>query len=163
MKQLNNEHIINDTEECAGAILDVIPRIMTIIRYQASTCLPADMTLPQFRVLIFIQRHPGTSLSTIGERLGLTVSSISKIIDVLVKRGDVQHTVSSTDRRIAELSLTDQGFVTLQNAFGQTEQRLIELLSPLSAEECRMVNAAMACLQRIDTIARQSCQSSDQR
>lgn len=149
MKLLNDESKLSVTEACAAKAVETIPLIMATIRAKVRACLPEDLTLPQFRALAYINRHPGTSLSTIAECLGLTLSSVSKIIDALVKRGDVRHTVSRTDRRLAKLALTKQGVASLQAATAEAQDRLAVLLAPLADEECAVV---MTVLDRLSQI-----------
>ena len=58
-------------------------------QYPRATCAAtaaADLSVPQFRTLLFLRRHPGASLSEVAEHIGLTLPSISKMIDRLEAR-----------------------------------------------------------------------------
>jgi DNA-binding MarR family transcriptional regulator len=149
MQQLNDAKAPTaEAMACAAAVVEAAPLLMTTIRTVLAACLPEDLTLPQLRVLLWVCRYPRVSLSVVAEHLGLSVSSISRIIDALVKRGDVQHRVSPENRRQAELMLTPQGEQALSAARTQVEIHIAAKLGSLSAEETAGVLAAMTRLQQ---------------
>jgi DNA-binding MarR family transcriptional regulator len=148
VKLLNGEHVGTGAEVGAAALMETMPLLIRKIREEGDTSLPGDLTVPQFRTLMYIERHPGTPLSPIGDHLGLTVSSISKIVEALVQRGDVRHTVSRADRRRARLALTRQGVETITTGRAATQRHLAGLLSTLTEAECATVVAALRCLHQ---------------
>ena len=76
-------------DECARQILEIVPMVMRAIRTEIRSHRGSELSVPQFRVLIFLNRHEGASLSDIAEHLGLTLPSTSKMIDGLVARNMV--------------------------------------------------------------------------
>ena len=74
------------TEECVREVLEVIPIVMRSLRRQFRSHRGNDLSIPQYRALMFLQRNPGASLS-IADYLGITPPSTSKLIDGLVERG----------------------------------------------------------------------------
>ena len=71
---------------CAQEILEVVPAVMLAIRAELRRHRTADLSVPQFRTLAFIDRQADASLSDVAEHIGLTLPSMSKIVDGLVTR-----------------------------------------------------------------------------
>ena len=86
-------------EECARQVLEAVPLVMLAIRTEMRRHRGSDLSVPQFRVLVYLNRHAGASLSDIAEHMGLTLPSMSKMIDGLVLRGLVLRRTNPADRR----------------------------------------------------------------
>ncbi len=135
------------TDECTREILEVVPLIMQAIRAEMRSQRTPDVSLPQFRTLGFLSRHEGASLSGVAEHIGLTLPSISKMIDGLVKRGLVSRETFPQDRRRVALKLTAQGRATWQSARQVTQAHLAQRLEALPASERAAVMSAMQALR----------------
>ena len=133
-------------DECARQILEAVPMVMCAIRSEMRSHRGADLSVPKFRVLIFLNRHEGASLSVIAEHLGLTLPSMSKMIDGLVARNMVTRQMDPKDRRRVTLVLTALGRSSMQSAYKATESRLAERLVVLPAAERRVIIEAMQVL-----------------
>jgi DNA-binding MarR family transcriptional regulator len=129
-------------EDCARAILDVTPLTMRMIRTEMRSNRSPDLTVPQFRTLIFIRDNAAASLTDVSEHLGLTLSSTSKLVDGLVKRALVERSDAPQDRRRMIIKLTASGNASLDQAIQCTLERVsaaIESLSP--AQRTQIFNA----------------------
>ena len=73
-------------ETCAHELMDTAPKIVQSIRIEMRGGHGADLSIPQFRTLRYIQRNPDTSLSDLADHLGLTLPSVSKLVDGLVHK-----------------------------------------------------------------------------
>jgi len=82
-------------------------------------------------VLVFLYRHPGASLSSVAEHLGVTCPTASVLVDRLVRRGLVDRTAYPQERRRIALTLTATGAQHLQQARGATSVRVVNLLAGL--------------------------------
>jgi DNA-binding MarR family transcriptional regulator len=153
MKPLDNK--TNTTQafkmECVSLVMEVVPQIMKVIRSEIRSHRPSDLSVPQFRILNFIRRHPGASLSHLAEHMGLALPSASKMTDTLVQRGLVIREMSSKDRRRVTLSLTEEGASLIQSAREATRIRLANRLANLSDDDCRQVMQALEKIQPIFT------------
>jgi DNA-binding MarR family transcriptional regulator len=146
MKSL--DHGSNVTaDECAELVLDTVPLVSRTIRTEMRRSGPPDLSVPQFRVLTFLRRHPGTSLSEVAEHIGLTLPAASNLIDRLVNRNLVDRQNTSTDRRRIALALTISGESTMQAASIAALAHLTEVLNTLSAEERAVIAQAMVSLK----------------
>jgi DNA-binding MarR family transcriptional regulator len=132
--------------ECARQVLETVPMIMLAIRTEIRHQRSSDLSVPQFRVLMFLNRHEGASLSDVAEHLGLTLPSMSKMIDGLVARRLVGREMDHSDRRRITLSLTPEGQTATQTAYAVTQTQLAGRLQALSAPDRLTVIQAMEAL-----------------
>jgi DNA-binding MarR family transcriptional regulator len=123
----------------AGEILDIVPTIMRVIRAEMQYQRSEDLSVPQFRTLLFISRKPGSSLLTVANHLGLTSPTVSTMVEGLVLKKLIMREISSEDRRKVTLMLTDQGGLVLEKVRYGTQIRLSEILSPLTQQEREML------------------------
>lgn len=129
-------------EVCAQEMLDVVPQIMRAIRAEMRRHRTADLSVPQFRTLAFIDRGDQPSLSAVAEHIGLTLPSMSKIVDGLVARKLVTRETHPADRRRLVLALTRSGQTALATSRRATRACLAEDLATLSdAERANIVRA----------------------
>lgn len=139
------------SEACARELLEVVPVVMHSIRAAMRRYRADDLSVPQFRTLLFIRRNSGASLSDVAEHLGLTLPSASKKIDGLVARNLVKRQGSQHDRRRIHLTLTSDGEALLAKARQETQAHLAERLAVLPPTEIEEVIGAMQSLRPVFT------------
>jgi DNA-binding MarR family transcriptional regulator len=132
-----------DASEVARKMLEVIPAVMSTIRSEMRSRRRSDLSVMQFRTLVYLNLYPGTSLSALAEYLGLTLPTVSQMINGLVEKGVVNRVDSSTDRRRVMLSLTEPGKALLDRSLIGTQARLAEILLNMEAEDIRAVQRVM--------------------
>jgi DNA-binding MarR family transcriptional regulator len=97
-----------DALELARKILDVIPQSMARIRTEMRAASPADLSVPQYRILGSIYR--GRNLAgAIAKHQGVSQPAMSKMIEALVEKSLIRRDTQSKDRRQVPLLLTDEG------------------------------------------------------
>ena len=131
----------------ARQVLEAVPVVMRTIRGQFRSYRRADISVPQFRTMSYIDRNEGASLSELASHIGLTLPSMSKLIDGLVSRKLVTRSSDALDRRRICLALTPLGREELQEAHRSTEQYLANQLATLSAADREAVSRAMQTLK----------------
>jgi DNA-binding MarR family transcriptional regulator len=136
---------------CAREVLDVVPLAMRAIRAQLRKHGAREVSVPNFRTLTYLNRHEGTSLSDVAEHIGLSLPSMSVLIDGLVIQGLVIRQTHPEDRRRVTLGLTDRGRTTLRKADKATARYLEEKLGQLSAAERATVIQGMQVLRQVFT------------
>lgn len=134
---------------CAHELMDTAPQIMQAIRVEMRRGRGSDISVPQFRTLRFIQRTPNSSLSSLADHLGLTLPSVSKLIDGLVKQKLVSRQESTTDRRCLTLALTTAGASIVNSARESAQANLAKKLSNLPEVELEAICQAMQLLRPI--------------
>ncbi|HEX2913360.1 MAG TPA: MarR family transcriptional regulator [Chloroflexia bacterium] len=138
-------------EKSATMIMEVIPLVMRKLRTEMRMYRPADLSIPQFRALNFVRRNPGTSLSRVADHLGLTLPSVSKLIDTLQERELLKREIDAENRRKVRLTLTASGQVALEATLQITMNHLTATVSQLSKEDQLTVEKAMQILRPLFT------------
>jgi DNA-binding MarR family transcriptional regulator len=132
----------------AKDVLEVIPIAMRFIKAQMREHGAADLSVPQFRSLLFIRSHSGSPLGEVAEHLGLTAPSTSKLVDGLERRALVERRDSSTDRRKVTLAITPEGDELLDRAARATRKSISAAMAALPPQELRAIELAMSALKR---------------
>ena len=136
-------------DTCAHDLMDTAPQIVQAIRVEMRRGRGSDISIPQFRTLRFIQKNPDSSLSHLAEHLGLTLPSVSKLVDGLVKQKLITRKESTTDRRMLTLMLTQSGAAIVDSARDDARINLAQKLKHLSDEELETISQAMQLLRPI--------------
>jgi DNA-binding MarR family transcriptional regulator len=87
----------------------------------------------RFATLVLIAENPGISQSTLGHAAGRDKSSMTPVLDDLVRRGLVSRARSDEDRRTYRLTLTPAGDKTLARLVAcarRHEQNLDRIIGP---------------------------------
>ena len=134
-------------QQCAHEILDVTPNIIQAIRVQMRAQQHHDLSVPQFRTLNFLSRYPGSSLSAVAEHIGLTLPTMSVLIEGLVQRELVDRTADVRDRRRVLLTLTPEGKLLHTEALDAAATWLAALLEPLDENERATIVQALEMLR----------------
>ena len=125
-----------------------VPPIIWFIRAQMQPHRKG-LSLPQFRALVLIDRHPEASLSEIAEQCGASLPTTSRLIAGLVAKGMVTRKGCSDDRRQLELAITRLGRDMLDTAWAAVRNRVEEELKPLTDSQRKTIRAAMKLLQGV--------------
>jgi DNA-binding MarR family transcriptional regulator len=90
-----------------------------------------DLSIIQTRLLgVLRDREP--TMNQLGRLLGLDKSSISGLVDRAQRRGLVTRTVSASDRRAFQVSITDAGRQLVEQLAAQFAERIELSVAPLS-------------------------------
>jgi len=143
-------------DDVANQIFEVIPVVMRTIRSKFREHRAADLSVVQFRALAFINRRKGVSLSDVADHIGLTLPSMSKMVDGLVNRKLVSRNEHDTDRRRVCLSITATGKQELDVSHANTQAFLADKIAGLSAPERETISAALHLLQGLFSSERES-------
>lgn len=136
-------------DETARAVLEVAPAIVRAIRSEMRQHRAVDLSVPLFRTMGYLNHHPGASLSDVAEHIGLTLPTMSKMVDGLVARKFATRETHAGDRRRVTLSLTPRGRATWEAARAATLAHLAEQLEALSDGERAAIVQAMELLRPI--------------
>lgn len=136
-------------EDCAALVIASVPAVMHAFRTEMRAGRPAEMSLSQFRALLYLRRHAGASVSDVAAHLDLALSTTSQLIDGLLKSDYVLREIASGDRRRATLNLTAYGTTTLEAIRAQAQARMEERLTALRPDERQAVGIAMQALHRV--------------
>ena len=124
-----------------------MPRVLKAVRVAVRDRATRDLTVPQFRTLIFVHQHAGASLSEAAEFLGLSLPAASKLVDGLVKRSILVRQSAADDRRRMTLRLTRKGEALLAGAQETVRRHLAGLLGQLDEAMLGSLAEALTVLQ----------------
>ncbi len=138
-----------DPEDTARKLLEVVPVIMQDIRSEMRSRRSPELTVPQFRVLAFVNRNEGSSLWEVAHHMGLTPSTTSRLVDGLIVRGLMARIDHPADRRRLQLTVTDRGATILKISTEGTVSYLGDMLSRVNTDNRELVDKAMEVLRTI--------------
>jgi DNA-binding MarR family transcriptional regulator len=133
--------------------------VFRVIRAELRKHGAKEMSVPQFRSLAFVYRNEGASLSELGDHTGLTLPTMSLLVDGLVARGLVSRRTDPEDRRRMTLTLTEAGRARLESARAATMANLEERLRQLSASDRATITLAMRVLSELFTGGKDSAKN----
>lgn len=122
---------------------------MQTLRVEMRAGRPPELTVPQFRCLVFFHHHPGAALSQAAEHLGLGLPSASKLAEGLVSRGLLVREHSARDRRRTVIALTPRGEGVLESAREAATAVFTRRLSGLTEVELDVVHSVLGLLARV--------------
>ena len=122
---------ISPAQEAALAVLETVPLVMRAIRGRMREGRPTGMSVPQFRALLYIRRHPGTDLSAVADHLGNSLPAASELVARLVRQHLVARETDPASRRRIRLTLSASGLAYLDAAELRTTEWLVDVLSRL--------------------------------
>ncbi len=137
---------------------ELLERVFIEYRYAAVLADPArlaawedlGLTMSQLRVLIILNGDPGMTAGNLAERLSVRPSTVTGIVDRLVKQDLVERRADPDDRRVVRNFLSTTGEPVI-NEFSAASREFIEsFLEPLSDSE---LSEALIGLGRINASA----------
>lgn len=154
------EHGNVTAAECGHLLLATIPDLMrsltAAVRHQR-VAGEEPLSMSQFLVLAMLAHH-ASSLKELAAIHHVTPSTMSRSVDLLVRRGWVQREHAAQDRRQITLSLTPDGRTARQDMQQHIADRVIALMASLDGDGLRDVYSG---LQVLKSLLASSEQSSD--
>ena len=145
--KMQRRAIRSSAAECAREVLEAVPIVMRVIRGELRKYGAREMSVPQYRTLAFVYRNEGASLSELADHVGLTLSTMSTLVDGLTTQRLVNRREDPEDHRRMTLTLTELGRNRHEAAREATLVSLEEMLRQLSPSERATVTGAMQVLR----------------
>lgn len=142
-----------DLNVCARELLEVMPLVMQELRQTMRSHSAPDLRVPELRSLAFLRQSPGANLTDLAEYIGVSLPSMSKLVDALAYRGLVERKPDPSDRRRVRLSLTEEGTSVLSKAREAVKAKFVTRLARLNAEDLALVTTGMGLLRELFTNA----------
>jgi DNA-binding MarR family transcriptional regulator len=112
---------------------------------------PESISVPQFRALVYIRRHPGTDLSAVADQVGTSLPAASELVARLVRQQMVLRETDPASRRRIRLTLSQAGLAVLETAELRTTEWLERVLGSL--DEARLAALADGLRALRDVVA----------
>src|SRR5256886_15156360 len=85
--------------QVAEAVLEITLLVTRLVTPEVRRLRPKQLSLSHIRALGFLDANPDADLSAIADYVGLTLPSMSTLVDGLVRRGLVVRLAGPRDRR----------------------------------------------------------------
>jgi DNA-binding MarR family transcriptional regulator len=112
-----------------------------------------DLTSPQFYVLATIGYAGGLPFGEIGEKMMVTVSNLTGIVDRLEEKRLVVRERDARDRRVVRVTLTEKGLKVYKNTIPLFEKSISQFFSPLNKIQQKELAALLRKLIRVSSAA----------
>jgi DNA-binding MarR family transcriptional regulator len=106
------------------------------------------LTMTQLGVLFLLRREAGASAGLLAERLRVTPSTVTRIVDRLVRLNLVRRQEDREDRRVVRHYLTPQGAQSLEEMARTARVYLTEILRQLPREKLERLFEALQDLEQ---------------
>jgi MarR family transcriptional regulator, organic hydroperoxide resistance regulator len=142
MQSLQNA---SDPLVCSESVIEAALDVILLMR--ESTLHRDGESLVRIRAMGVLRKRPGSTLSALAARLILSLSATSRLVDGLVKRGQLAREIPEGNRRTVALYLTAAGAKVYAQARGQVEREIAEVLARLPAAKRAAVTRATRMLR----------------
>ena len=130
---------------------ELLEFVLTEYSYAAVLADPArlevweelGLTMSQLRVLHILNADPGMTAGNLAERLGVRPSTVTGIVDRLVKQDLVERRADPDDRRVVRNLLTNRGTEVVSDLARAGREFIMGILERLSEEELLNALAGM--------------------
>lgn len=124
--------------------------IMTLFRsiqknfrdYMFTKTREHGFTTPQLLLIFELSTNPGIKLNDLSDRLGLSKSTVSGIVDRLEVQGVVERNIPKNNRRIVELYLS-KDFLERKDILRLKEKYFLDIAKNIEPEEAEKIIYAL--------------------
>jgi DNA-binding MarR family transcriptional regulator len=118
-------------------------------------CCGEQVSLVQSHILFEIRRKGAPSMQQVAEELGMDVTTFSRQVKGLEGKGLIVRKVSSDDRRVSLLGLTDAGKGSLERIDSYMAKRIEQIFAGMSTFERETVVRSLGLLN--DALVKVNC------
>lgn len=123
-------------EERALKLFIVLTRSMQAVKKKVEEDIRSHgLNTTEFAVLELIFHKGKQPIQRIGEKVLIASSSITYVVDKLVKKGYLTRETCSKDRRVSYAVLTEEGKTLMEQIFPMHEQAIRRITDGLTEEE----------------------------
>jgi len=128
----------------ADLILKTVPRLMGTLSSDLRR-VAQNLSPGHFQILLFLA-HGESNLTTLATELVVTLPTMSNTVSTLAQRGWVALRLDPTDRRRLMVSLSPEGWATLEEIRDIAIAKIEHTLESLTDVECRKVIEGLTIL-----------------
>lgn len=134
------------SHETAHDLLSILPLLSRIMIVELRREAGEEATMPQFRVLSYLNEAPLT-VSDIARKRRVSFQSAGELVQVMVDRGWIRRVPNPNDRRQSLLHLTGAGQQEYEQAHNHMLERISGLVDSLSEDDKAVIRRAMSLLK----------------
>lgn len=134
--------------DLATLYMDIVPKAMREYRREMQKSGSGCLTVPQFRVLAYLNNYEPANNRTLAEHQGVSVAAMSRMIDSLVRQSLVERFADKRDRRQVFMRPTRKGKAKYLEFRKEARDRLQTRMAALDPGERRRLNNGLAALAK---------------
>jgi DNA-binding MarR family transcriptional regulator len=141
---------VTENDRLIADIMGAQQRLQHLFAYDRSDPLFASqLTMSQLKILLLLYRLGDTSGRELAGLLGVSLATMSGMVDRLVTHGLVTRAEDRHDRRVRRITLSGTGKEMIGNIITAGTEKQARLLRRLTEEELHTVADAMRALVRV--------------
>lgn len=132
------------------SVIKTLKEIMKLIHKNVQNQFKElNITGPQGMIIGILIHKGDMKISDLSEKIGLSNSTVSGIIDRLEKQGMVERMRSSEDRRVVYVKVTDEFKKNAEKYFCEIEKRFDVIISKATEEELETILKGLNTLKKL--------------
>lgn len=141
---------MNEINQSAIQIMNDLKTIQCIMKRRMHNYFrDLDLTAPQGMLVLMVGHHNSLKITEISEKMGLSNSTVSGIIDRLESQGYVQRVRSKEDRRIVNVTITENMKTKVNQHENILDTVMSDALMTISDKELQQISEGMKLLSEI--------------
>lgn len=134
----------------AQRLTETVTRLRRALRATVRTDHPWELLpMAQVELLQVLAEESPLRIRDIAERRNLATNTVSNLVGQMTTDGMVERATSTTDRRVAAVTLTPAGAEKLQSWIATNERQIGAALATLDEQDRAAVRAALPALERL--------------
>jgi DNA-binding MarR family transcriptional regulator len=105
-----------------------------------------DISIPQFHALVVLHERGARTVTDLAHHLGISAPSASSIVDRMEEHGYVVRERDAIDRRVVNVSISDEGRSVVEEMMGVRRDHSRRLLNAMTDDE---LNAVLSCVDAV--------------
>ena len=154
-----------DHERLIADIMEGQQQLQHLFAYDRSDPLfSSQLTMPQLKILLLLHRLGDTSGRELAGLLGVSLATLSGMVDRLVAHALVTRAEDPHDRRVRRIRLSATGTEMITRIITAGTEKQVRLLRKLTADELRTVRDATLAMVRVateDSADTEACELAD--
>ncbi len=139
-----------DTASKSIELADIISILFTNCQLKENLFVAQfGVSIVEFRCLRVLFRHPDITVNRLAQKMSLTSSRITRIVDGLVKKNLVNRISGQDDRRVYYVMLTSHGRELAEKMLHEYVIMHEDILRPISAEDKDII---FRCLKKLNSL-----------
>lgn len=122
---------------------------MAFARDRSNPFFSVHLTMSQLKILFALRLHGAAGGQELTQIMGVSLATMTGIVDRLVASGHVTRHEDPNDRRVRRIELTEQGTRLTDDIIVAGERHQRRLLERLTVKELQIVADAMEIMQRV--------------
>ncbi len=114
-----------------------VRQLRLFVRDRSLPLLSTTLTIQQLKVLVALAIDGNTPTHELAERVGVSVATLTGIVDRLSARSLVLRREDPADRRVRRVDLTEEGRTLIDDMWGTSRERTSAALRSLDLETLR--------------------------